>query len=91
MKKLTDLDGVGPATVGDLKQLGIVSVADLAGADPDELYRRLCDETGVKHDICVVDVFRCAVAQARDPELPHEQRQWWWWSRQRKAAAPLGA
>jgi len=35
----------------------------------------------------VLDVFRAAVAQARDPRLPAEQCQWWYWSRKRKAGA----
>jgi hypothetical protein len=29
-------------------------------------------------------VFVAAVAQAKDPHLPVEQRQWWYWSRLRK-------
>jgi hypothetical protein len=35
----------------------------------------------------VLDTFCCAVAQARDPGLPAEQRNWWYWSRLRKAKA----
>jgi hypothetical protein len=31
-----------------------------------------------------LDVFRAAVAQARNPQLPAEQCQWWYWSRLRK-------
>jgi hypothetical protein len=31
-----------------------------------------------------LDVFVAAVAQARDPNLPIEQRQWWYWSKVRK-------
>jgi len=29
-------------------------------------------------------VFVAAVAQAKDPALPIEQRQWWYWSKIRK-------
>ena len=36
-------------------------------------------------DICVLDVFRCAVAQAKNPRLPAAQRNWWYWSRLRKS------
>ena len=35
-------------------------------------------------DICCLDVFRAAVAQARNPRLPAEQCQWWYWSKRRK-------
>jgi len=84
-RRLADLAGIGPAMLGDFKVLGVDSVAALARRDGDELYAALCRQTGVTHDICVLDVFRCAVAQARDEHLPAERRNWWWWSRQRKA------
>ena len=83
-RQLKDLAGVGPATLKDLAQLGIRSVPELAESDGRELYEKLCDLTGVRHDPCLLDVFRCAVAQARDPNLPKEQRNWWYWSRARK-------
>ena len=83
-RQLSDLSGIGGAMMRDLDQLGIHSVAQLAQAEPEVLYRDLSKLTGRQQDICVLDVFRCAVAQAKDPELPAEQRQWWWWSRRRK-------
>jgi nucleotidyltransferase/DNA polymerase involved in DNA repair len=75
LRTLQDLAGVGPATLADLKLLGVHSVADLAERNGDELYNRLCEVTGKKHDICCLDVFCCAVAQARDPDLPADQRK----------------
>ena len=86
-RQLKDLAGVGPATLKDLAQLGVRSVPELAESDGRELYEKLCDLTGVRHDPCCLDVFRCAVAQARDPNLPEEQRNWWYWSRERKRGA----
>ncbi len=86
-RQLKDLAGVGPATLEDLALLGVHSVAQLAEQKGTELYERLCSVTGVQHDVCCLDVFRCAVAQARDPELPEEQRNWWYWSRLRKKKA----
>jgi hypothetical protein len=83
-RQLKDLSGVGPAMLSDLRIFGIHSVAELSLHDGDELYARLCQHTGKQQDICVLDVFRCAVAQARDSELPIEQRNWWYWSAQRK-------
>jgi hypothetical protein len=71
----------------DFERLGIASVADLALADPFELYERLGHLTGVRQDPCVLDTFRAAVAQARDPDLPAPMRAWWYWSRVRKAEA----
>ena len=86
-RSLADLKSVGKASLADFRLLGVHSVADLAGADPRELYERLCRPQGVTVDICQYALFRCAVAQARDPHLPPEQRDWFWWSRRRKASA----
>jgi hypothetical protein len=83
-RELADLCGVGRAALGDFRVLGIRTVTELATREPEQLYAELCDRTGAVHDICVLDVLRCAVAQARDAGLPEEQRQWWWWSRARK-------
>ena len=84
-RTLASLRSVGPATVRDLAVLGITTVEALARAEPDALYDQLCRATGVRHDPCCRDVFAAAVAQARDPNLPAEQRDWWHWSRRRKA------
>jgi hypothetical protein len=83
-RKLRDLAGVGPSIEQDLHTLGVNNVAALALADGDDLYNRLCELTGKRQDPCVLDTFRCAVAQARNPALPKEQKNWWWWSRRRK-------
>lgn len=82
---LAALDGIGQAMLADFRLLGVRSVAELARCDPDALYEELCARTGTRQDPCVLDTLRCAVAQARDPQLPAEQRKWWWWSRARKA------
>jgi predicted RecB family nuclease len=83
--RLQDLVSVGPATIRDLEMLGITSVAQLAKRNPEKLFERLSRDTAKAVDICCLDVFRAAVAQARNPTLPMERRQWWYWSRQRKA------
>jgi hypothetical protein len=84
-RDLRDLVSVGPAMVRDFELLGVHSVAQLARRNPEKLYEQLCVKTGKSQDICCLDVFQAAVAQARDPKLPLEKRQWWYWSRQRKA------
>jgi hypothetical protein len=84
-RRLADLISVGPAMVRDFALLGVRSVTQLARRNPDRLYQELGRVAPQHLDICVLDVFRAAVAQARDPHLPAEQCQWWWWSVQRKA------
>ncbi len=66
-------------------KLGITEVRQLAKANPNQLYDRLCRLTGERQDPCVLDVFTAAVTQAKNPRLPAEQCQWWYWSRVRKA------
>jgi len=83
-RQLEDLASIGPAMMKDFEQLGIRSVRELARRSPEKLYEQLCAVTGQRQDICVLDVFRAAVAQARDPKLPAAQRNWWYWSRLRK-------
>ncbi len=84
-RKLEDLVSVGPAIRHDFELLGVHSVAELARRDPQKLYDALCRKTRTRQDPCVLDVFRAAVAQARDPKLPLQQCRWWYWSRLRKA------
>jgi hypothetical protein len=67
----------------DLKALRIRTVPQLAHQNPRQMYRELCRLRGPQ-DICCLDVFSAAVAQAKNPNLPVEQCQWWYWSRQRK-------
>jgi pathogenicity locus Cdd1 protein len=84
-RTLRDLWSVGPAIQHDLESLGVHTVAQLARRSPKRLYRDLCRATGRRQDPCVLDTFRAAVAQARDPNLPVERCVWWYWSRLRKA------
>ncbi len=84
-RKLTDLVSVGPATKRDFDLLGISSVEQLAKQDAQELYLRLSKLMGQKIDICALDVFCTAVAQAKNPNLPEEQKPWHYWSRLRKS------
>ena len=84
LHQFTELDSVGPATAEDLWVLGYRSLAELRTERPREMYERLCRVSGTRLDPCVEDVFRAIVAQARDPELPAEQRNWWYWTQYRE-------
>lgn len=84
-RKLEDLYSVGPATVRDLKLLGITQVEHLVGKDARVLYDRLGGLSGKRPDPCVMDVLSAAIAQAQDTDLPEEKSRWWYWSRIRKS------
>lgn len=90
-RTLGDLRGIGKAMLRNFDRLGITSVAHLKAQDPQELYKRLSILTGSRQDPCVLDTFRCAVEQARDPHLPEERKDWWYWSRVRRAGKSFSA
>jgi hypothetical protein len=83
-RRLQDLISIGPAMMRDFELLGVRSVAELARQDPEKMYRKLGRVAREHQDICVLDTFRAAVAQARNRRLPAEKCQWRWWSQKRK-------
>jgi hypothetical protein len=83
-RRLKDLVSVGPAMLKDFALLGITTVSQLRSRSPERMYRNLCRLKGHHIDPCCLDVFVAAVSQAKDPDLPIEQRRWWYWSRVRK-------
>jgi nucleotidyltransferase/DNA polymerase involved in DNA repair len=86
-RELKELISIGPAMLRDFALLRIRTVEQLANQDPKKLYARLGRVAKQHQDICVLDTFQAAVAQARNPRLPAEQCQWWWWSNRRKQEA----
>jgi len=86
-RELKDLISIGPAMLRDFELLRIRSVVQLAKQDPRKLYAKLGRIARQHQDICVLDTFEAAIAQARNPRLPVEKCQWWWWSERRKKVA----
>ncbi len=86
-RQLNELISVGPAMLRDFEMLGIRSVKELARQTPEKMYGKLERITGAHQDICVLDTFAAAVAQAKNPRLAPEKCQWWYWSRKRKEAS----
>ena len=83
-RELRDLVSIGPAMLKDFEVLGVRTVRELSRCSPEKLYEQLCERTGQAHDICCLDVFHAAVAQARNARLPAAQENWWYYSRLRK-------
>lgn len=83
-RQLKELRGIGRKMLEDFSLLGVGSVTQLKSEDAQTLYDRMCELTGTRQDPCVLDTYRCAIEQARNPNLPEEQRDWWYWSRVRK-------
>jgi hypothetical protein len=76
---LTTIPGVGKKTAADLIGLGIRSIIDLNGRDPQRLYDELCKQTGTNIDRCMLYVFRCAVYYASTKEHDPALLKWWNW------------
>ena len=86
-RELKDLKSVGKATIEDFKKINIFKVEDLIGKNSEALFRKLQQVTGHAHNICCVDVFQAAIAQAENVNLPEEQKDWFYWSNVRKVKA----
>ena len=85
-RALQKIPGVGPSLALDLKDLGYETPRDLIGADPEEMYLRLCDLREKPIDRCVLYVFREAVYFATNRRPEPELLKWWNWSDARMAA-----
>ncbi len=81
IKELTIIPGVGKSLATDLWDIGITSVADLKGQNPEKLYERSNTFAGTVQDRCVLYVFKCAVYFAETPieEQDKAKLKWWNW------------
>ena len=78
---LRALPNVGPAIAATLMRLGIELPEDLSGQTGEQLFRRLCELDGRRHDPCLLDTFVAVVDHANGAPA----RPWWHYSRLRKA------
>jgi nucleotidyltransferase/DNA polymerase involved in DNA repair len=79
LKELRRIPGVGKEISEDLWNIGIRSVQDLKGHDPERLYQKLCEFEGTKIDRCMLYVLRCAVYYASNIEHDPRLLKWWNW------------
>lgn len=83
---LQSLPNVSAAIERMLIRIGVDQPAQLRNADADDLYARLCEVDGQRHDPCVLDTLSAAVDFANGAPA----RPWWYYSRLRKAADVSG-
>jgi hypothetical protein len=79
LKDFQHIPGVGKSISQDLWNLGLRSVQDLKGQDPEELYHKICAYQGTQVDRCMLYVFRCAVYYASNEQHDPELLKWWKW------------
>ena len=79
--QLTEIPGVGNSIANDLWNIGITSVGELKGRDPQELYDLSNKFAGVVQDPCLLYTFRCAVYYASTDKKKQdpEKLKWWNW------------
>lgn len=76
---LETIPGVGKSIAKDLQNIGIWSVADLKGKDPEKLFEKSNRFAGVRQDRCLLYVFRTAVYFASHKKHDPEKLKWWNW------------
>lgn len=79
LKEFMQIPGVGKAGALDFWDIGLRSIDDLVGQDPQYLYETLCAYQNTKLDRCVLYVFRCAVYFASEKDHNPELLKWWNW------------
>ena len=77
--ELEHIPGVGKSIATDLRHLGITSIDQLKGKDPERLYQKLCDFKASPVDRCMLYVLRCAVYYASHSDPDPELLKWWNW------------
>lgn len=83
IKELMIIPGVGKSIAKDLTDIGIFSVNDLKGKNPQEIYDKSNKFAGKVQDRCLLYVFRCAVYFAEGGRNS-EKLKWWNWKDNRK-------
>jgi len=86
LKELQQIPGVGKSIALDLYKLGIRSISDLKGKDPERLYLKRCRQQGVRIDPCLLYTFRCGVYFASHRRHDTELLKWWNWKEKRQKA-----
>ena len=79
IKELQTIPGVGKSIAGDLINIGITRVEQLKNKNPQKLYEHMNRYYGVKQDVCLLYVMRCAVYFASNSSHRKEQLNWWYW------------
>ena len=76
---LEQIPGVGETIARDLRSIGIKSIIQLKGRNPEKLYKKLCDFKAGPVDRCMLYVLRCAVYYASNTKHNPRLLKWWNW------------
>ncbi len=76
---LKNIPGIGKNMEQHFFDIGIFTIDDLIGKDPEDLFLKDCLVKGFKDDRCVLYVFRLAVYYANNDVHEPEKLKWWNW------------
>jgi len=76
---LLKIPGVGESIAENLRNIGIYTVDDLKGKNPERLYGQSNRIVGKIQDRCLLYVFREAVYFAEHKKPNPEKLKWWNW------------
>lgn len=79
LKDLEQIPGVGKKIAQDIWNIGIHSLSQLEGQDPEQLYKKLCDFKAGPVDRCILYALRCAVYYASKTKHDPQLLKWWNW------------
>jgi hypothetical protein len=82
-KDLTSIPNIGPRIAAKLNDIGIKTVDDLKGKDPEKLYNQNTVKYGHPLDRCVLYVYRSAVYFVDHKKHDPEKLKWWNWKDKR--------
>jgi hypothetical protein len=80
IKELKKIPGVGKSIAEDLWNIGIRSISDLKGQDPELLYDLSNIYAQARQDRCLLYVYRCAVYFAETEESDRDPMELKWWN-----------
>ncbi len=80
LEELMQILGFGKKSAEQLWDLGIHSISELKGKDPELMYLQLTELRGMHIDRCVLYGFREAVYYASHRNHDPELLKWWNWS-----------
>jgi hypothetical protein len=73
------IPGVGKNIAEDLRNIGVKTVADLKGKDPEKLFEMSNRFEGKIQDRCLLYVYREAVYFSENENPNPEKLKWWNW------------
>ena len=81
LKQLMTIPGIGKSIANNLYDIGIKSIEDLQGKDPQTLFEESNGYAGTIQDRCLLYCFRCAVyfSETEPAERNPEKLKWWNW------------